>query len=455
MLNLLSVDKYHLNPYGFKLIPVTSSSKMADSIIQVLVKNDYSQQTLCTLPASSPFPPLAPSSVRVRTTVIALTTNNLSYAIGGTMLHWWDTYPVPTDLPAPYNDRSVYGTVAAWGYGTVLESTTSIAPGTLLRGYFPLSTLPTDLQLRPAPAPGHWIETSPHRAQVLPLYHRYISTNPATTTASLTPQILDGLAWDSLLGVLWECAYLLNRLSFSPAITTPPVHPSGGADQPWTTADADLTHATVVLLAASGKTAISFAQQLRHARDPGSGPLAVVAVTSASSVPFLRGTGFYTSVLSYADLDAPDADAVSTLVAGRPGRIVVCDFGARGNFAEDLHGALRSRAPSTPLTMLGVGFEAKVYQAEEMGRLMAKAARLQLVQMNTSALRDRAMEMMGQEAYFKEMGDAWRAVKGVGGVPGMRLSWGQGMRGQKGVEDGWERLCRGQVGPEEGLVFRL
>jgi len=422
-----------------------------DSVVQVLSKDDYSQQTFCTLPASSPLPPLPPSSIRVRTTIIALTINNLSYAIGGNILHWWDIYPVPTFIPAPYNDRALYGIVGAWGYGIVLQSTTSLAPGTLLRGYFPVSTLPTDLQLTPAPTPGHWIETSSHRENVLPLYHRYIVANPPTSSSALTRKDLDSMAWDALLGVLWECAYLLNLLVFAPP-TTEPVHPSGTA-QPWTSADSDLTQATVVLLAASGKTAVSFAHQLRHARAPGTGPLAVVGVTSAASVQFVQGTGFYTSVLSYADLGKPEA--LSAVVAGNPKRIVVCDFGARGKVAEDIHRRLQARAPPTQITMLGVGAEAKVYKADEMEEMGAKAVRLGLVQMNTSALRDRAMEMMGEEAYFEGMGEAWRAVKDEGGVPGMGLSWGEGMVGEGGVEGGWRRLCETGVGPERGLVFRV
>ena len=132
------------------------ASSEADSIIQVLRKDDYSQQTLRTLPACTPLDELPPTSVRVRPTIIALTVNNLSYAIGGDMLHWWDTYPVPLSLPAPYNDRDRYGIVGAWGYATILESSiTSLVPGTLLRGYLPVSTLPTLLPLSPSGAKGH------------------------------------------------------------------------------------------------------------------------------------------------------------------------------------------------------------------------------------------------------------------------------------------------------------
>ena len=116
------------------------------------------------------------------------------------------------------------------------------------------------------------------------LYQRYVVADaPSPSSPAPTIQDHDTLAWDVLVGVLWECAYLFNHLTFAPPPAVP-IHPSG-TPQPLTTAEADLSQAAVVLLAAPGKTAISLAQQLRHARAPGTGPLAIVGVTSAASVP--------------------------------------------------------------------------------------------------------------------------------------------------------------------------
>jgi hypothetical protein len=430
-----------------------------DSVIQVLRKDDYSQQTLCTLPGSGSGPPdeLPPSSVRVRTTIIALTVNNLSYAIGGDMLHWWDTYPVPASLPAPNNDRSRYGIVGAWGYGVVLESSTSLVPGTQLKGYFPISTLPTVLRLVPAAAQGHWKETSRHREKLFPLYQRYIAAGTSPSAASLTSsQPLAGFAWDVMLGVLWECAYLLNRLSFPSSGTVRPIHPSGGG--PWTDADADLREAVVVLLAASGKTALSFAQQLRDARVPGSGPLTVVGITSSAATAFVQGSGFYSTVLSYDDLRAPDALLSAVRSPGQPRakRLLLCDFGARGTVTEDVYGVLQEGLSGTGITTLGVGFEARVYTAAELQGMGARIEKLGLVQLNTSALRDRAMEIDGEEQYFTDMLGQWREFKEAGCVPGMQPRWGQGMVGDDGVEGFWTKLCSHRdTDPAEGFVLRL
>ena len=436
----------------------------ADSIIQVLRKDDFSQQTLCTVPASAPLDELPPSSVRIRTTIIALTVNNLSYAIGGDMLHWWDTYPVPQSLPAPYNDHDRYGIVGAWGYATILESSiASLVPGTLLRGYLPVSTLPTVLQLAPAEAKGHWIEDSPHRKKLFPLYQRYVVADTIHSDTDLaSPHRLDSLAWDVLLGILWECGYLLNRLCFPPGWSVKPIHPFGNGQ--WTSADADLSESAVVMLAASGKTALSFAQQLHDARGPGSGPLTVVGVTSKSATAFLQGTGYHAAVLSYDDLKQQPDKLLSTITSTTqpPKRILLCDFGARGTVTEDVYRLLQQEsAPSAStakVTTLGIGLEARVYTGEELAGIGERAAKLGLIQMNTSGLRDRAMEISGEQAYFTDVSTRWREFKERGCVPGMKPKWGQGMVGDNGVEGFWTRLCgKGTATsrPEEGLVVKL
>lgn len=70
---------------------------MADEIptVQILDKKNYFQQTLVPFPNALPYPPLGPSSLRLRTTVLSLTVNNFTYAALGTLLNWWDVHPLP------------------------------------------------------------------------------------------------------------------------------------------------------------------------------------------------------------------------------------------------------------------------------------------------------------------------------------------------------------------------
>lgn len=217
-----------------------------------------------------------------------------------------------------------------------------------------------------------------------------------------------------------------------------------------------------MLLAASGKTALSFAQQLRHTREPGSGPLKIVGITSSAATAFVQGTGFYTAVLSYDDLQQPQKvlSAISSTAPQSPKRILLCDFGARGTVTEDVHRLLQQGA-EVPITTLGIGFEARAYTPEELSEMGARAARLGLVQLNSSGLRSRAMEILGEETYFADLSARWSEFKEGGGVPGLNTRWGQGMVGEDGVEGVWNRLCsKGDnitpaSKPQEGFVVKL
>ncbi|KAL8749333.1 MAG: hypothetical protein Q9199_007749 [Rusavskia elegans] len=262
-----------------------SASTKPEPIAQILFKKDYTKQSIITLSSSSSEleTPLPPSAIRVKTTLIALTANNLGYAALGTQLHWWDAFPVPSSALPPFNDSSAYAILRAWGYATVLGSTTSIAPGSVLRGFWPVST-------HQRPSQGHHVFISAlHRGLSAPF-----APSPLDEPASNT---LQQPAKTALLKPVWEAAYLLNRFL--------PMHPFGSGTS--TTEDGDLSSAIVVIVAASGKTAEAFASEIRFARAPGTGPLAILSVVSKipnqeipqsnepSSSPALRNTT-YTSM---------------------------------------------------------------------------------------------------------------------------------------------------------------
>ncbi|RYP20490.1 hypothetical protein DL767_009444 [Monosporascus sp. MG133] len=69
----------------------------------VVFRRSNARNAVCSLD-DAPTGPLAESSVRIRTTLISITTNNLSYARDGFSFRWWEAYPVPDSAPAPFND---------------------------------------------------------------------------------------------------------------------------------------------------------------------------------------------------------------------------------------------------------------------------------------------------------------------------------------------------------------
>lgn len=421
------------------------------SIIHAVSKHDNAQNATFTL--TTPPPPLGPSSVRVHTTLITLSSNNLTYARLGTPLAWWTAYPIPPTAPPPYADPSSWGIVPAWGYATILESTLpSLPPNTHLWGYWPTTSHPTTLQLRAAPAPAdHWIETSPHRQALMPLYNRYVHTGPHPPTDA-------AIAFKPV----WECGYLLARHVFPATSEIAPVHPLGAPGGTWSPQDADLRNAVVVALSASSKTARAFAWQLRRNRDVASGgPLALLQVTSAPEALKRYEDGEAAAALpaskavAYADVAAP---ATLAWVAGfAPERVVVVDFGAAEAVAEGFLAAVGAAGEveggfKPRVTVVACGGEMKVYSAEDMKRVEESMVHLGKVLLNTSGVRDVAIEAEGPEEYFKNMNEAWERCEreeGMGEFEMVRLV------GVESVERVWRDLCRQKVRPNQAILVRV
>lgn len=416
--------------------------------IQVISKADNADNNLVTVPLDA-LPTLASSSVRVRAALIALTANNLSYARLGTSLHWWDAYPVPSEAPAPYYNTSRYGIVPAWGYGEVIESNIDgIENGTLMWGYWPTGQLSVDLQLTPTTPQGHWLEVSEHREQLMPLYQRYTVPDPMLRLNGLTSEKLEELSWEAIFRPVWEASYLLNLAVFG----SPPIHPLGMGS--WTRTDADLSSAVVINLSASGKTARAFTDQLVNNRPAATGPLGLLAITSNANSNLLRPASFKTKTVSY---DAAfDLATLSWINSLNPSRLVIPDFGGRGNSLQQLLQAFEVHFPATPVVVIGIGNEAKVYSPQEFDASTKMHAELSArVQMNTSGIKDTAMEQAGPARYFEEYSIAWQAFVERGGMDGMHLWLGSGMEGEKGVAEGWRKLCKGTVPSNVGMAFKL
>ncbi|KAI4864411.1 hypothetical protein F4820DRAFT_458821 [Hypoxylon rubiginosum] len=159
-------------------------------VIQVLEKEHYFSQALVPLPSAVPYPPLAPSSLLLRTKLLALTVNNFTYAKLGFLAHWWDVHYLSASTPAPYDDPSKYGRLSAWGWAEVLELThTGVPAGSFFWGYQPIGTLPQDL-----------------------------------TNINIRA---DGPAYAALTRIMFETAYLMNRYALGSLASTPSTKEAG------------------------------------------------------------------------------------------------------------------------------------------------------------------------------------------------------------------------------------
>ncbi|PLB49879.1 hypothetical protein P170DRAFT_445323 [Aspergillus steynii IBT 23096] len=393
--------------------------------------NNADHSTITLTPSLNPLSP-------------ALTSSNLSYARAGHFIRWWDTYPLPSNSPAPYNNQAAWGIVLAWRYGIVLESTTSIQPGTQTWGFWPTADTPVDLNLTPGQSSDHWIETSVHRQALMPLYNIYVVTNEKDK---------ERMAWSAVFDGIWRAGYLMSEYVLNPQR---PIHPLGdSAGLPWTAEDADISEAMVSALAASTKTARSFVYNLAR-RSTGS-PLGLVLVSSSPGplVYPVANAAFSVHAISYDEL----AKSAEWLGDRKPKKLVVLDFGPRGDGLNQLCDVIErtEELEMSKRVIIQIGSQQKVYTAEELQASRHAMVTKSKIQYNTSGVQDTLLQGDNPGDYLTPVDERWgqwlndRAVA----VPDMRLVWRQGIDGPQGIHGGWERLCRGDVGSDECLVYEL
>ncbi|KAE8340743.1 hypothetical protein BDV24DRAFT_164220 [Aspergillus arachidicola] len=415
---------------------------MAPYEIQVLDKEDFCQQYIVPLQSESQLRALAPSAVRVRTETLSLTVNNTTYAKLGSHFGWWDVHPLPAAIPKGFSNPQKYGQISAWGFARVIESNYPQLPvNSVVYGYLPIGTLPVDLQLSPSKDEKQVLEVSPHRSHVLPIYNRYLIFSASEIASS--SRYSQG--WSSLIRPLFQTSWMLNTFLFAgdESLLVKPSHQASS----WTIQDADITSAIVILLSASGKTALTLAHQLRRARHPSLQPQKVVGVTSKRSLAFTKTTELHDEVVHY---EAATPELLGDLSISSCSKVVLCDFGSRGNSFQTWVELLKPACKS--LILLGIGDTPQVESQESLQNKFIQGASLGKIQVNASDLSDMAMTLIGEDRYRQRLEESWREFLETGALPGVSLEWGSGMRS---VEKVWNMLCSDEIDSRKGYVIEL
>lgn len=217
--------------------------------------------------------PLDEGQARLRVDAFGLSANNVTYAVIGDMLQYWDFFPA----------EEGWGRVPVWGYADVVESTHPELPvGRRCFGYLPMSQ---ELVVTVGRVDdGGFSDVSPHRQAMASTYSRYRLVDPAGTGS-------DDEDRQMLLYPLFFTAFLVDDFL----------------------GDHDLFGASVLVVSsASAKTALGIARFA--AARPG---LTVVGLTSPEKVAFVEGLDLYHQVLPYGSEAAlPDGRAAYVDVSG-------------------------------------------------------------------------------------------------------------------------------------------
>jgi hypothetical protein len=247
----------------------------------LLVKREDLRE--CRVVAESEAPALEAGQVLLRVESFGMTANNVTYAVMGEAMSYWDFFPAADG----------WGRVPVWGFATVERSEAAgVEEGTRVYGYLPPST---HLAVTPVSVnEAGFADGSPHRAALPSAYHRFLASDrdpfyrPGTEDAQM------------LLRPLFFTSFLLDdELD-----------------------DEDLTgRGPIVMSSASSKTAIAAAFLL--ARRQG---VELVGLTSTGNAEFVAGLEIYDRTITY--------DAIDSLAAG-PATYV--DFSGDGAVRQAVH----------------------------------------------------------------------------------------------------------------------
>ncbi len=225
-----------------------------------LVKRDALRE--CQV-AESETPSVAPGEALLRVDRFGMTANNVTYAVMGEAMSYWDFFPA----------EGGWGRMPVWGFAEVERSETEgLDAGARVYGYLPPSS---HLLVTPGSVNGQgFTDRSPHRAALPSAYHRYLVSGEDPFYRADTEEI------QMLLRPLFYTSFLID-------------------DQ---LADDGLTEkGPIVISSASSKTAIAAAFLLAQREG-----VELVGLTSAGNREFVEGLGIYGRTVTYDEIGSLD-----------------------------------------------------------------------------------------------------------------------------------------------------
>jgi hypothetical protein len=223
-----------------------------------LVKRDDLRE--CRI-AESATPEVGPGQALLRVDTFGLTANNITYAVMGEAMSYWDFFPA----------EDGWGRVPMWGFAEVERSEADgVEVGRRLYGYLPPSSY---LLVTPVGAGEEgFVDGSPHRADLPSAYHRYSATGADPFYRAGTE----------------EMQMLLRPLFFTSFLIDDQLDDDGLTGQ-----------GPIVISSASSKTAIGAAFLLAQREG-----VELIGLTSPRSVEFVEGLGIYSSTVAYDEFNS-------------------------------------------------------------------------------------------------------------------------------------------------------
>ena len=337
---------------------------------------------------------LADGAIRVKVERFSFTANNVTYAVAGDQLGYWQFFPASGD------DADGWGIIPVWGFAEVTESNCVDVPvGERLFGYFPPAT---HLDMMPAHVAEHrLVDGALHRAKLPAGYNTYyrVRAEPGYDPANDNERMLlwplhitSFCLWDALKDNGWY-----------------------GAEQ-------------VIVVSASSKTSIGLAYALD---DDDSAPR-TVAITSQRNLEFVKRLGLYDESVSYESLVEIDARLPTAIV----------DMSGNGEVLGRLHTLLGDNMKRC----INVGLT-HWEESEPGGGIITERSEFffapthiqkRMQNWGPEGFAERTSSFM-QETALKSRG--WLKLKKINGL--------------NGLADIYKDVCEGRLAADQGLIVEL
>ncbi|MDT0582500.1 DUF2855 family protein [Brumicola blandensis] len=345
---------------------------------------------------------LKDGEVLVKVDSFALTANNITYAVVGDKLGYWQFFPpqLGPDEVGHNEANEHWGILPVWGFADVVKSNNPEVPeGERLFGYFPPSS---HLIMHPSGvSESSWIDASEHRAALPVGYNIYrkVMSEPNYQKS--------GEAYRMLLYPLHVTAFALHHYFTS--------HDWFGAQQ-------------VVITSASSKTSTGLAYGINN--DPKAPKQ--IGLTSLKNKEMVDNLAVYDKTLAYDELDSIDASIPSLIV----------DMSGNGTLLSELHKHLGdnmkfcSNVGATHWEDMNPGPHFIAQRSE----MFFAPSTLQKI------IKESGMDGFEKQsaAYLKHsiaQSTKWLKVTDLQGL--------------KAMSDVFDDVCNGKVSPELGLIIHL
>ena len=225
---------------------------------------------------TGPVPEIGPGDVLMKVERFSLTANNITYAVFGDAMRYWDFF-------SDRSEGAEYGRIPVWGFGEVVASNADgVAVGTRVYGYFPMSRYRV---AKAAKISEHgFMDASGVRGELAPVYSQFmVTTSDPLYSEDTEDQIM-------LFRPLFTTSFILDD---------------------WLAENNFFGARTIILTSASSKTSLGLAYLLKNNR---SDKVKVVGLTSGSNKGFVEGTNCYDEVVTYDQISGMDASVPTGIV---------------------------------------------------------------------------------------------------------------------------------------------